>query len=143
VAFLFGIECGMRRGEIQRLKAGDISGRTAVVHKSKNGDSRQVPLSKRALELIALVKPDNPEESLFGLSANTMNNTYCYARKKVAERMPSVKVIRFHDARREATTRLSKKLNVLELAKSIGHRDLKSLLHYYAPETDELAEKLD
>lgn len=41
-----------------------------------------------------------------------------------------------------ALTKLSKKLNVLELAKMIGHRDTKSLMIYYRETADEIADKL-
>lgn len=48
----------------------------------------------------------------------------------------------FHDSRAEAIWRLSKKLDVMELARMIGHRDLKSLLLYYATSAAELSAKL-
>jgi integrase len=48
----------------------------------------------------------------------------------------------FHDARSEAVTRLSKKLDVLELARVIGHRDLKSLMLYYSSNPDDIADRL-
>jgi integrase len=57
--------------------------------------------------------------------------------------MPSISTLHFHDSRHEACTRLSNKLTVLELARVIGHRDLKSLLIYYNPTPEELAAKLD
>ena len=48
------------------------------------------------------------------------------------------------DLRREATTRLAKKLDVLTLAKVTGHRDLRVLSRvYYAPDMGEVAERLD
>ena len=50
--------------------------------------------------------------------------------------------LRFHDSRAEAIWRLSKKLDVLELARVIGHRDIKSLLIYYQTDADELADRL-
>ena len=42
----------------------------------------------------------------------------------------------------EATWRLSKKLDVLELARVIGHRDVRSLLLYYSTSADDLADRL-
>ena len=50
--------------------------------------------------------------------------------------------LHFHDSRAEAIWRLSKKLDVLELARVIGHRDIKSLLIYYQVDADELADRL-
>jgi hypothetical protein len=37
----------------------------------------------------------------------------------------------FHDSRHNATTRLAKKFQVLDLARAIGHNDLKKLMVYY------------
>lgn len=48
----------------------------------------------------------------------------------------------FRDSRAEAIWRLSKKLDVMELARMIGHRDLKSLLIYYQTTAAELADRL-
>ena len=52
--------------------------------------------------------------------------------------------IRFHDARREATTQFSKKLSsTLELSAFTGHKTLQSLKGYYAPSVADLLKKLD
>jgi integrase len=48
----------------------------------------------------------------------------------------------FHDARHEATTRLAGKLQVLDLARVTGHRDIKQLMTYYNKDARELAELL-
>ena len=50
--------------------------------------------------------------------------------------------LHFHDSRAEAIWRLSKKLDVMQLARVIGHRDLKSLLHYYAESAADMARRL-
>jgi integrase len=43
----------------------------------------------------------------------------------------------FHDARRTALTRMSKRLHPMQLARISGHRDLKTLLTTYYAETVE------
>ena len=48
----------------------------------------------------------------------------------------------FHDTRHEACTRLARKLDVLDLAKMIGHRDPRSLMIYYNPTASEIAKRL-
>lgn len=53
-----------------------------------------------------------------------------------------IKNLHFHDSRAEAIWRLSNKLDVMELARMIGHRDLKSLMHYYNADPDEIADRL-
>ena len=50
--------------------------------------------------------------------------------------------LHFHDSRAEAIWRLSKKFDVMELARVIGHRDLRSLMIYYQVSADELADRL-
>lgn len=55
-----------------------------------------------------------------------------------------VEGLNFHDLRREATTRLAKRLDVMELARVTGHRDLKTLHSiYYSPSVEDIADKLD
>jgi hypothetical protein len=54
----------------------------------------------------------------------------------------SLEDLHFHDSRAEAIWRLSKKLDVLQLARVIGHRDLKSLLIFYDVSASELAKRL-
>ena len=51
--------------------------------------------------------------------------------------------LHFHDTRHQAITDLAKKLTVLELARMVGHSDLRSLMIYYNETAESLAEKLD
>ena len=48
----------------------------------------------------------------------------------------------FHDSRHDAITRLAQKLSVLQLARMVGHRDIRSLMTYYYNETAESMAKL-
>lgn len=48
----------------------------------------------------------------------------------------------FHDTRHEAITRLAGRLDVLDLAKVVGHRDIKQLLTYYNKSAAELVLQL-
>jgi integrase len=50
--------------------------------------------------------------------------------------------LHFHDTRHAAITALAKKLTVLELARAIGHKDVRSLMTYYNETAENLAEKL-
>jgi len=54
-----------------------------------------------------------------------------------------IKDLTFHDTRHEAITRLAKKLDVLDLARMVGHRDIKQLLTYYNKSAKEIASQLD
>ena len=74
---------------------------------------------------------------VFQLDAAARDALWRKARAKTTHRD-----IHFHDSRAEAIWRLSKKLDVLELARVIGHRDVNSLLHYYRASASAMARKL-
>ena len=48
----------------------------------------------------------------------------------------------FHDSRHDAITRLAQKLNVLQLARMVGHRDIRSLQTYYNETAESMAKLL-
>lgn len=48
----------------------------------------------------------------------------------------------FHDSRHDAITRLAQKLNVLQLARMVGHRDIRSLHTYYNETAESMARLL-
>jgi len=131
--FLFAIETAMRCGEICALKTENVFGRVALIEDSKNGHSRTIPLSKRALEIW-----DSSGGHGFGVTPMQVSKAFERATKKAG-----VENATFHDSRREATIRLSKKLDVLELAKMTGHKDLNMLLTYYKADAERLADLLD
>ena len=135
LAFLFAIETAMRAGEITGLEWPDVSPKSVRLPLTKNGDERVVPLSVRAREILALLPKDSPV--VFNLKPEARDALFRKARDRA-----QVDDLHFHDARSEAIWRLSKKLDVMELARMIGHRDLKSLLLYYRADANELADRL-
>lgn len=137
IAFLFAIETAMRMGEICSLKPTDIRGRVAYLCDTKNGFPRNVPLSERALELIALLPP-NDKGTLWSLDSSQLSAMFRKYRDKC-----HIEDLTFHDTRHEAITRLAKKLKVLDLARMTGHRDLNMLQIYYNESADAIAEQLD
>ncbi len=139
-AYLFAIETGMRAGEIAGLRKEDVHERFVHVAKSKNGHPRDVPLSSEAQRIIKQVMSvADKQEHVFGMKASSIDAVFRKLKKQAG-----IIELRFHDTRREALTRLSKKLTVMELAKVSGHRDLRILQNvYYSPTVDDLADKLD
>lgn len=131
LAFLFAIETAMRAGEICALARNDVSGRVARLHMTKNGQSRDVPLSARALELWKMV----PEG--FGLNSAILDALFRKAKKNAG-----IEGLTFHDTRHEAITRLAQKLDVLDLARMVGHTNVKQLLTYYNPTAEDIASRL-
>lgn len=136
VTFAFALETAARRGEILGLLWEDvhIRERWVLFRGTKNGSDRQVPLSSRAVSILgSLAKNDARAFPVSGGTFEALWRRWC-----------PVDGLHFHDTRREATTRLSKKFDALELARITGHRDLKVLLStYYRPTVQDLASKLD
>ena len=140
LALLFAIETAMRAGEICGLIWNDIYLTKRIAHLpiTKNGSSRDVPLSKRAIEIIEKLKGID-EKSVFNVDAKTLDVLFRRARDKC-----EIEDLHFHDTRREALTRMSKKVPVEMLAKISGHKDLRILLNvYYRPEMSDIASMLD
>lgn len=131
LAFLFAIETAMRAGEICSLAKGDVEGRVARLHMTKNGRPRDVPLSARALEIWKLV-PDG-----FGLTPAILDALF-----RKAKNNAGIEGLTFHDSRHEAITRLAQKLDVLDLARMVGHTNINQLRTYYNPTAEDIASRL-
>lgn len=136
-AFRFAIETGMRAGEILSLEWSrvDLDQRVASLPKTKNEDAREVPLSSVA---VAILEGQKGNVKPFPITAASLDRLFRKARDKT-----EWTGVHFHDSRSEAISRLSKKLDVLELARVVGHRDIRSLMFYYRASAAELAMKLD
>jgi len=137
VAFLFAIETAMRAGEICGLVASDILGRTATLRQTKNGTKRGVALSSLAAELLRLLPRVPEDEPLFGMTAGSLDALFRKAKKRAM-----IEDGTFHDTRHLAITRLARKLNVLDLARMVGHRDLRQLQIYYNESAETIASRL-
>ena len=138
--FLLALETAMRQGAIWKLKWSDVDLDRAFVtlYETKNHDSRDVPLSKRAIELLEKLMPDSPQGRVIKFNQDSCSTIF----RRVVNQC-GITDMTFHDSRHEATTRLAKKLDVASLCKVIGHRDLRSMMIYYNPTATELAKRLD
>lgn len=140
-AFFLAIETAMRRGEILSLQWENVHLEESYLHleSTKNGEKRDVPLSLRAKKLLSLLKVGKANDNIVPLTPYNLSRAFNKATK-----IAQIKDLHFHDARREATTQLSKKLsNVLELSAVTGHKDLQVLKRYYKPKASDLAKKLN
>ncbi len=113
---LFAIETAMRAGEICALKWSEIDLDARVAHVTatvrgarKTKRSREVPLSAEAIRIL---KQFEGGDSVFEMLPATLDALF---RKAKARAM--ITGLHFHDTRAEALTRLSKKLNPMQLAK--------------------------
>ncbi|MBB2930993.1 tyrosine-type recombinase/integrase [Paraburkholderia silvatlantica] len=145
IAFLIAIETGMRQGEIVGLIWSNVHLANRYVHlpKTKNGDARDVPLSTRAVALFERLPKVAGEARCFPVSQGSVDALWRKVRAKVVKERPEFADLNFHDSRHEATTRLARRLNVLALARMIGHRNIQSLMIYYDETAAELAARLD
>ena len=132
------VETAMRQGELLALTWDnvDLNAQTAHLNDTKNGESRTVPLSSRAVALLDVL-PRLPDGRVFPISAQAVKLAWGRACKRAG-----IENLRFHDLRHEATSRLAEKLNLLELAAVTGHKDLRMLKRYYHPRATDLAKKL-
>lgn len=126
-AITMALETGMRAGEIASLT--EVRGKVAYLTDTKNGEARQVPLSSLAVEVW--------QEGI-GLSAGSISGLF--ARLCVEA---EIEGLTFHDLRATAITRLARKLDALQLAKMIGHKNPKMLMVYYRETAADIAERLD
>lgn len=140
IALLFAIETAMRAGEICALTQDMIDGR--VVHLpatvTKNGTRRDVALSTRAVQLLGHLPKTDHGAPIFQLKTSSLDALFRKAKARCL-----IEGLTFHDTRHEAITRLARKLNVLELARMVGHRDLKMLQIYYNESAASIAKRLD
>ena len=141
-AMLFAIETAMRAGEICNLTWENVNleKRTAFLPMTKNGTSRTVPLTKSAVAILERLRMEvGTEGACFQLKSNILDATF-----RKLKKMAMREYLHFHDTRREALTRLSRKVDVMTLAKISGHKDISILQNvYYAPNMEEVAELLD
>lgn len=140
---LLMIETAMRPSEFCNARVADVHLAQRYVHviDSKNGDERKVPLSSKAIQILAtLTRDKKPTERVFPITSETLGVYYRKARKAAGLAGAD---LRFYDGKHEGISRMAPKFrDAVELSKVTGHRDLKSLSVYYNPHVEELADKL-
>jgi integrase len=140
VMLLFAIETAMRASEICQLEPHWVTGKTARLPAlvTKTRTKRDVPLSKRALELLEGLPPALDGGTLFGITTEIRDALFRKATKPAA-----VEGLIFHHTRHLAITWLSKKFDVLALARMVGRWDLRQLQVYYNESAEDIAGRLD
>jgi len=138
-AILFAIETAMRAGEIAGLCWQDVEVERRYLRTQGKTPAarREVPLSSEAIRLLHQLSGVRDGESVFQLGSASLDALYRKARAQAG-----IQDLHFHDFRHEAITRLAKSLDVLALARAVGHRDLKMLMVYYNPTAEDLASLL-
>ena len=135
-SMLFALETAMRKGEILSMRREHI--RDGFIHlpMTKNGESRNVPLSTEAKRLLLLIPKG--QDIIVPVGEKSFRRTFYRVRGEVG-----LDEINFHDTRHEAITRMVKvrKLPVEVLAKITGHKTIGILINtYYNPDAQDLVE---
>lgn len=139
VALLLAFETAMRSGEIVGLTWDRVylEAQYVSLPETKNGDQRDVGLSTRAVALLRQLKGLDAVQ-VFTVTEASRDALFRKARIKCG-----IENLHFHDSRANAITALSKKLDIHDLARMIGHRDYKSLMVYYRKTASDIAKDLD
>lgn len=138
-SFLFALETAMRRGEILSIRKKHMFVDHIHLEDTKNGESRDIPLTRQARELIALI--DHNDDRLIPVSENAFRLQFERAKARIG-----LSSLHFHDTRHEAITRLvnTRRVPVEILAKITGHKTIKVLVNtYYNPNVKDILKMLD
>lgn len=155
---LLATETAMRRSEITGIRRENIDLRHGIVllPDTKNGSSRNVPLTPWALDVLRRYLADKPARgTVFTLSPGAVTRAFIRARQRARAAYESLcrqhgrrpqaayfRDLRFHDLRHEATSVLADVFEMHKLAKVTGHKDTRMLLRYYHPDGRDLARQL-
>lgn len=157
---VLAVESSMRLGEMLDLqwKHIDLKRRIAHLPKTKNGDSRTVALSSKAVAALKTMQATPRKDGRVFDWAKPDSFTKTFARLRARARVRYLERcktdglepdsafltgFRFHDIRHEATSRLFEKgLNVMEVASMTGHKSMQMLKRYTHVEATKVAAKL-
>jgi integrase len=137
---LFALETAMRREEISNLewKHIDFNRKTAFSEDTKNGESRSVPLSPAALEIL-ISMPRHISGKVFNMSPEAITGAVYRICIKA-----HIDDFSLHDLRHEATSRLFENtdLDVMEIKMITGHKSLQMLSRYTHLNAHRLVDRL-
>lgn len=135
----FAIATAMRRSEMLSLRWDDIDlkGQIASLAHTKNGSTREVPLTKFALEILKGLSQET--DYVFTISENAFRLSWSRLIRR-----SGIKDLRFHDLRHEAVSRFFEMgLSVPEVGLISGHRDLRMLSSYIHLNSRSVVQKIE
>lgn len=136
VCMLVALRTGMRAGELCNLEWTRVYDKHVVLPLTKNGTTRNVPLSTKAIRLITKMHGWD-EKLVFGIKTASLDALFRKYRQRA-----ELEGFTFHDTRHTAATMLSKKVDVLTLCKIFGWKDPRYALVYYNPSVSTIADML-
>jgi len=141
-AFMIALRTGMRASEIVDLTWDRVHSKWVTLIETKNGDARDVPLSRKTVKLFERMRGIN-DVTVFMLGTGTREALFRMARDRAG-----LSGFTFHDARHTAATRIGAtvgqpgRLTFPEFCKAFGWRDPKHALIYVNPSAASLADKM-
>ena len=131
---VIALSTGMRQGEIMNLRWNqvDLSVGQITLNQTKNGDSRAVPLTGFALDLLshlAKIRHINNDYLFPGL--NTKKPIDLRKAWRTVSKQAELEDFRFHDLRHSAASYLAMNgASLIEIAAVLGHRTLQMVKRY-------------
>ncbi|AJY19405.1 site-specific integrase [Burkholderia multivorans] len=141
------LETALRQSELVQLDWSNVSmsGRYAYLPMTKSGTARGIPLSSRAVEILAdlpaaLDSDGNRAGPVFvGATSEAVKRAFIRASRRAG-----LANFRFHDLRHEATSRFFERgLTVPEVARITGHKTWTMLERYTHLQLADVARRLD
>ncbi|WP_199030450.1 site-specific integrase [Ralstonia sp. ASV6] len=139
------LETGMRQSELVALEWDRVNLPRRTIRlmegATKNGHGRGVPLSRRAVEVLESIAPEDERQGRVfpDLTTEAVKRAFIRTCKRAG-----IENFHFHDLRHEATSRLFEKgLSQMEVASITGHKDIRMLQRYTHLQVRDLAAKLD
>jgi integrase len=145
-AYMVAQHTALRAGEIRSLSRSSVDLTKRVItlesHKTLEREgTRFVPFTTKAARLLRVLDANaaaDGRDEYFTISAQSLDVLF----RKVRDRL-LLDDLHFHDSRADALTRLSKRMDVMRLAKISGHRDLNQLFTaYYRESAADIAAKI-
>lgn len=145
MAFAVALCTGMRAGELCNLKWEDVREDHVILHITKNGKRREVPLSSRARMLVERLRGWD-DEKVFGITAQTLDAMFRKYRARAG-----LDGFTFHDSRHTAATMIAGRMRsgsipaqqaVMDLCKMFGWSRMDQALVYYNPKAGDIAARL-
>jgi len=145
---VLAIETAMRFGELSgvRWEHVNLANRTIHLPDTKNGESRTIPLSTRALNAIQSL-PRSINGRIFSAKPGSIRSAFLIALNKAQNTQPNsqtfLQELRFHDLRHEAVSKLFEKgLNPIEVGWISGHKTMQMLNRYTHLKAEHIVQKL-
>jgi integrase len=139
---LMGLTTGARRGELLALRWCDINSdrAEAVLDDTKNGDRRILVLLPQVLTEMQRFAPDDASKSTALIFRSRLRPSQPYSVSKVFNQAmddANLKNFKFHDCRHSCASYMAQSgASLLEIADTLGHRQLRMVQRYAHLNTD-------